>query len=123
MLDNYKKSTDERSTKMTDEMMTGMYGCWFPIFFLFILLAWGGGGFGFGGFGGNAAQAALTRAELYEGFNNQEVVRKLDGLANGLCDGFYAQNTTMLQGFNGLGHQIAENRFAAQNCCLNFEAA
>lgn len=117
MLDNYKKGTEEeRSTEMTDGT-AGMGSGWFFIFFLFFLLAWGGNGFGFGGFGNNAAQAALTRAELYEGFNNQEVVRKLDGLANGLCDGFYAQNTTMLQGFNGLGHQIAENRFAAQNCC------
>lgn len=118
LLDSDKKST-ERSTEMTDGM-TGMNSGWFFIFFLFFLLAWNGG---FGGFGGNAAQGALTRAELYEGFNNQEVVRKLDGLSDGLCQGFYAQNTTMLQGFNGLGNQIAENRFAAQNCCLNFEAA
>ena len=80
--------------------------------------------FGFGGFGGgwgsgnNAAlQGALTRAELYDGLNDNTVIRKLDGITNGLCDGFYAQNTTMLQGFNGLGNQISENRFASQQCC------
>ena len=54
---------------------------------------------------------------MQQGFNTAEVTRKLDGLANGLCDGFYAQNTTMLNGFNSLGMQIAENRFAAQQCC------
>ena len=75
-----------------------------------------GGGFG-GGFGGGWANGVLTRAEMFDGFNNQNVMRKLDGITQGLCDGFYAQNTTMLQGFNTVGSQIAENRFAAQQCC------
>jgi hypothetical protein len=44
-------------------------------------------------------------------------MRKLDGITQGLCDGFYAQNTNLLTGFNALGKEIAENRFAAQNCC------
>lgn len=77
--------------------------------------------FGYGGnnaFGNNAAmQGALTRAELYDGLNDNTVIRKLDGITQGLCDGFYAQNTTMLQGFNTIGSQISENRFAAQQCC------
>lgn len=77
-----------------------------------------GAGFG-GGFGGGWANGALTRAEMFDGFNNQNVVRKLDGITQGLCDGFYAQNTTMLQGFNTVGSQIAENRFAAQQCCCD----
>ena len=95
------------------------------VFFLFFLLAWGGGGFGFGN---NAAtQGALTRAELYEGLNNQGLENGIRGIQNGLCDGFYAQNTTMLQGmngiqsqlcqgFNGVNNNIAESRFAAQQC-------
>ncbi len=87
----------------------------------FLLFGFGGNGFGFGNngyaYGNSALQNTLTRAELNDGFNNQTVVRKLDGITQGLCDGFYAQNTTMLNGFNGLGHQIAENRFAAQQCC------
>lgn len=68
--------------------------------------------FGFGGnaWGANGANGALTRAELTEGFNNQSVLRKLDGVTQGLCDGFYAQNTTMLQGFNTLNSQIS-------SCC------
>lgn len=126
--DSYKKGAEsaERSSIMADDGMNVNGGWWF-IFFLFFLLAWGGNGFG--GFGGgSAAQGALTRAELYDGFNNQTVVRKLDGINNGLCDGFYAQNTTMLQGMNNLGSNLCqgfnnvtaainENRFEAQNCC------
>lgn len=76
-------------------------------------------GYGNNGWGANnaAAQGALTRAELYDGLNDNTVIRKLDGITQGLCDGFYAQNTTMLQGFNTIGSQISENRFAAQQCC------
>lgn len=84
---------------------------------MMFFLVFGGWGNGFG-FGGNGwGNGALTRAELTEGFNNQSVLRKLDGVTQGLCDGFYSQNTTMLQGFNTIGNQISENRFAAQNCC------
>nr|DAH11001.1 MAG TPA: hypothetical protein [Caudoviricetes sp.] len=84
------------------------------ILILFFLIFGGNGGWGYGN---AAAQGALTRAELYDGLNDNTVIRKLDGITNGLSDGFYAQNTTMLQGFNTIGSQIAENRFAAQQCC------
>ena len=87
------------------------------ILILFFLI-FGMNGNGFGGWGNNGfANGALTRAEMYDGFNNQTVVRKLDGINSGLCDGFYAQNTTMLTGFNTIGREIAENRYASQNCC------
>lgn len=98
----------------------GFGGDW-AAFLLFALIFGGmgngwGGGFG-GGFGGGWANGVLTRAEMFDGFNNQNVMRKLDGITQGLCDGFYAQNTSLLQGFNTVGSQIAENRFAAQQCC------
>ena len=110
----------------SDGTFGGANGTWIWVFFLFFLLAWGGGGFGFGN---NAAtQGALTRAELYEGLNNQGLENGIRNIQNGLCDGFYSMNTTMLQGMNGLQNQlcqgfngvnsgIAENRFAAQQCC------
>lgn len=61
----------------------GFGGGWMWVFFLFFLLAWGGNGFGFGN---NAyAQGALTRAELYDGLNNNNIVRKLDNLGDGIC--------------------------------------
>lgn len=67
--------------------------------------------------GWNNRGNALTQAEMQMGFDTAEITRKLDHLANGLCDGFYAVNTGMLTGFNTIGQQIAENRFAAQQCC------
>lgn len=81
--------------------------------FLIIALIFGGGGM----FGNNGLQNALTRSDLADGFNAEDIKSGIRGVQSGLCDGFYAQNTTMLQGFNGLGSQIAENRFAAQQCC------
>lgn len=101
------------------------------IILLFFLMLGGGFG-GFGGWGGNAANGALTRAELSQGFDNQSVLRKLDGITSGLCDGFYAMNTNNLQmqnqlqrdlcqGFAAVNSGIAENRFAAQQCCCNIE--
>ena len=101
-----------------DDGIFGGNGLIILLFFLLML----GGGFGFGGWGGGAAaNGALTRAELQEGFDTQEVVRKLDGLANGICDGFYAQNTTMLNGFAGVTAAVNESRFAAQQgvCEIN----
>lgn len=86
------------------------YGCdgmnsWIWIILLFFL------------FGNGYNRNNVTSQELQQGFDNQSVMRKLDGITQGLCDGFYAQNTNLLTGFNSLGKEIAENRFAAQNCC------
>lgn len=85
-------------------------GSWFWIVVLFLFMFGSGNGLFNGG-------GALTRAEMTDGFNNQSVLRKLDGITQGLCDGFYAMNTSMLNGFNTVGNQIAESRFAAQQCC------
>lgn len=86
-------------------------GSWFWIVVLFLFMFGSGNGLFNGG------GSALTRAEMTDGFNNQSVLRKLDGITQGLCDGFYAVNTGMLNGFNTVGSQIAESRFAAQQCC------
>lgn len=96
------------------------------VFFLFFLLAWGGNGM-FGGNGG-AAGSALTRAELCDGFNFQNVENGVRGVQNGLCDGFYAMNSSLMngfhgvdnalcQGFNGVNNNITQARFDAQSCC------
>ena len=65
---------------------------------------------------------------MYDGFTMNNIERQIQGVQNGLCDGFYTMNTTNLQGFNGVGRDlctgfnsvnnaITESRFAAQNCC------
>ena len=72
-----------------------MYGGqWIWFILLFALY---GGGYGFNGRGNG-----VTQLELQQGFDNQSVMRKLDGITNGLCDGFYAVNTSILNGVNSL---------------------
>lgn len=86
-----------------------------PFIYLVWLAVLGGGGL----FGnrGNELQGAITRSDLFEGFNNQDINGQLRGITNGLCDGFYALNSGIKDGFYGTQAAIAENRFAAQNCC------
>lgn len=83
----------------------------------FIYLVWlallGNGNF-FGRGYDNSTQNAITRSDLFEGFNNQDVNSQLRGIANGLCDGFYAMNNGIKDGVSNLGSAIAENRFSAQ---------
>ena len=105
----------------------GMFGggnsAW--VFFLFFLLAWGNGGF----LGGNAAIRPATEGDLQRGFDTRTIVSKLDGITNGLSDGFYTQNTTMLQGFNGIQRELCEGfsgvnaglttlGYQMKDCCL-----
>lgn len=82
---------------------------WIIVLFLF----WGMNGSGFN----RGGEQVATNGDVQRGFDTNNIIRKLDGINSGLCDGFYAQNTTMLNGFNTIGSQIAENRFAQQQCC------
>ena len=86
-----------------------------PFIYLVWLAVLGGGGL----FGNRTAelQNAVTRSDLFEGFNNQDVNGQLRGITNGICDGFYAINSGLKDGFYGIQGALAENRFAQQNCC------
>lgn len=79
-----------------------------PFIYLVWLAVLGGGGlFGRGyGAGDPAVQGAITRSDLFEGFNNQDVNGQLRGITNGLCDGFYAINNGMKDGFYGIKDAI-----------------
>ena len=78
-----------------------------PFIYLVWLAVLGRGGlFGGNGAGDPAVQGALTRSDLFEGFNNQDVNGQLRGITNGICDGFYATNNALKDGFYGL-----------QTCC------
>ena len=79
-----------------------------------ILLIFGWGNNGFGGFGNNGAGAAYTDSAIQRGFDNQAVISKLDGITNGLCDGFYAVNNSMLTGFNGINTNIMQTGYGIQ---------
>lgn len=105
----------------------GLGGDLLSIVVLFVLLAMFGGlggGFGFGGLGGGgAANGILTRAELQQGFDTQEITRKLDGLTNGLSDGFYATNNTLVNGFASINAAVCDAKFASQQCCCDLGRA
>lgn len=86
-------------------------GSW--LWFLIVVFAiFGGWGNGFGGFGGGTNGG--VGSEIQRGFDNQAVISKLDGISNGLCDGFYAMNNSMLTGFNGINTNIMQTGFGIQ---------
>ncbi len=80
-----------------------------PFIYLVWLAVLGGGGlFGNRGYGAGdpAVQGALTRSDLFEGFNTQDINAQLRGITNGLSDGFYAVNSGMKDGFYGIKDAI-----------------
>ena len=96
---------------------------WWVLIILFALFGWGGNGYG-----GNRGAAAATTTDLQSGFDTQSILNKLNGINSGMCDGFYAMNTALLQGFNGqqmatmqgnYNTQTAINGLSSQlaNCC------
>lgn len=92
-------------------------GGWLWILVVFALL-FGWGNNGLGGFGGNNGggyvATAATQADIQRGFDNSAVISKLDGISNGLCDGFYAMNNSMLTGFNGINTNIMQTGYGIQ---------
>lgn len=95
----------------------GMGNMWNNPFIYLVWLAVLGGGGGLFGNRGAEVQGALTRSDLFEGFTSQDVNGQLRSITNGICDGFYAVNSSLKDGFYGTQSAIAENRFAAQSCC------
>ena len=82
-------------------------GMWDNPFIYLVWLAVLGGGNGlFGNRGDAAVQGAITRSDLFEGFNNQDVNGQLRGITNGLADGFYATR----QGITDIGYGM-------KDCC------
>lgn len=91
----------------------GFGGGWAWWIIILLIFGWGGNGFGFGGNRGNGTSDFLDSA-IQRGFDNQAVISKLDGINNGLCDGFYAMNNGMLTGFNGINTNIMQTGFGIQ---------
>ena len=89
----------------------GMFGngaWWIIILFLF---CFNGGGWGWGNRGW--ANGAATASGITDGYiltsDFANIERKIDGVNNGLCDGFYAMNTGMLNGFNAVEQAICNS--------------
>ena len=96
----------------------GGWDAWIVIILFALIFGWGNNGWGgFGNNGGGAtpfATSAVTQSDLQRGFDTQSIVGKLDGITNGLCDGFYAVNNSMLTGFNGINTNIMQTGYGIQ---------
>ena len=88
---------------------------WWIILFFIVLFGWGGNGWG-GNNGGVMDGYVLT-----SDFANIE--RKLDSVNNGLCDGFYAMNTGMLNGFAGVTQAVTNGFYSSELSRCNQQAA
>lgn len=113
----YALGQDNNNSRGNGNDWFGGGGIW-GLLILALLFGWGGGGLGgFGGLGGGGGNGAFTRAAVAEGFQFNGIENGIRGIQQGLCDGFYAVNTGLLTGFNGVQGQIAN--LAAQNasCC------
>lgn len=85
--------------------------------FIYLVWMWMFGANGWNRNHDASVQGALTRSDLFEGFNNQDINGQLRGITSGICDGFYAMNNSLKDGFFGTQSAIADSRFAQQNCC------
>ena len=109
----------------------GMFGNGNDAWWIIILLLFGYGRNGFGGGYGNGGGIGENYV-LATDFATIE--RKLDGVNNGLCDGFYAHNTNMLngfagvqqtlcQGFSGINSAISNLGYQQAQCCCDVKGA
>lgn len=89
---------------------------WIIILFLFVFCGWGNNGWG-----GNGNNGVMDGYVLTSDFANIE--RKLDGVNNGICDGFYAMNTGMLNGFAGVTQAVTSGFSQAELARCNQQAA
>ena len=137
MTENGISLADIAAVTRNNEDAWGMNGMWNNPFiylvWMFMARSFNGNGWGEGygpGMAGLATAAGqyATQADIQRAFDTNSILQKLDGVTYGLSDGFYTMNTATLQGFNGVqrdlcagfnsvNNNIAENRFAAQQCC------
>jgi hypothetical protein len=99
---NYSLADVAAATGNKDDGMFGNNGWWIILLFLFT----GFGGNGWGGRGGS------TKEEIASGFALNNLENGVRSIQQGLCDGFYAMNTSMLTGFNGINQAITADTIA-----------
>lgn len=111
-MENYSLADIRAATHDNNNGGFGGDNAWFWIVVLFLFCGgWGNGGLG--GMNNAATQGALTRAEMEDGFNTQNILRNQEGLENGLSQMGYSN----LQQFNATQSAIKEAQFAQQSCC------
>lgn len=95
---------------------------WIIILFLFVFCRWGNNGWGNDN-NGAGLQGALTRADLCQDMNFGQMENGIRGIQQGLCDGFYAQNTNLLNGFAGVQNSLTNGFAGVDNavCTLGYQ--
>lgn len=101
----------------------GNEGLW-AVIILAIIFGWGRNGLGNGGGSdstlpylaamGTANQGSLTRADLMSEFGFNGLENSVRGVQQGICDGFYAMNTSVLNGFHGVDNAICNLGYTTQ---------
>lgn len=101
----------------------GMFGGdgWWAIIIFALIFGWGRGGYGGGCDSGSSGSGAAAGYVLATDFANIE--RKIDGVNNGICDGFYAMNTGMLNGFANVNQAISNGFYSSELSRCNQQAA
>lgn len=88
---------------------------WGDAWWIVVLLIFGWGGFGNGNGWGNRGGASSGGSSAADGYvlatDFANIERKIDGVNNGLCDGFYSVNTA----FGNLNNTISQNTAQLQN--------
>ncbi len=101
----------------------GMFGGdgWWAIIIFALIFGWGRGGYGGSCDNGGGSSGATAGYVLATDFANIE--RKLDGVNNGICDGFYAMNTGMLNGFSNVTQAVTNGFYNSELSRCNQQAA
>ena len=93
---------------------------WVIIFLIFAFMGWGRNNNSFGGDNGSvadnyvlASDFATIQRQLNDGFGDLTAQSRY--IQNGLCDGFYAMNTSLLNGFAGVNNAIMTNGYETRN--------
>lgn len=87
----------------------GMWGAdsaWWII--ILLIFGWGGNGFGGFGNGGGYMNGALTRGELCQDMNFNDLQSAVRGVSQGICDSTFALNNTMTNGFAGVQQTLCQ---------------
>lgn len=117
----------------------GDWSAWIIIFLIFALGGWGNNN-GFGRNNGSgatdnyvlASDFATIQRQLSDGFGDLTAQSRY--IQNGICDGFYAMNTSLLNGFAGVNNSIMTNGYETRNaiqgvssqladCCCKTQSA
>ena len=116
----------------------GNNDAWVLIILFALIFGWGNGNNGFGGGNGAAdnyvlaSDFATIQRQLSNGFGDLTAQTRF--IQNGLCDGFYAMNTSLLNGFAGTNNAIMTNGYETRNaingvasqmagCCCDIKTA